>query len=188
VQGACGSATSAPAEATVLRVQEIPLEADWQIVSLNVVPLDLATDALFAGVAERVVSVYAWRAGAWRLYSPATPAASDLAALVPGEGFWVYASAPATLRVAGRVPAETGVPLGAGWTLAGFPAGAPRTLPEALGDVGAATDLLYGYGPAGAWRHHDPAAPSWASTLESLVPGRGYWIRTAQNTTWTVSY
>jgi hypothetical protein len=105
-----------------------------------------------------------------------------------GEGYWVYAHAPATLRVAGRVPGETPIPLAAGWTLTGFPAGAPRALPGALGGAGIPPDLVYGYTAAGGWGHHDPAAPSWANSLAALEPGRGYWVHAAQETTWTVGY
>lgn len=188
VAGTCGSATSLPAGATVLRVQEIFLEAGWQIVGLSVEPLEGDVGAIFGGLEERVGSVYAWRAGAWRLYAPAAPEGSDLGALGVGEGYWVYAHAPATLRVAGRVPGETPIPLAAGWTLTGFPAGAPRALPGALGGAGIPPDLVYGYTAAGGWGHHDPAAPSWANSLAALEPGRGYWVHAAQETTWTVGY
>ncbi|NLD75020.1 MAG: immunoglobulin domain-containing protein, partial [Chloroflexi bacterium] len=160
VQGECGSVSSLPAEATVLREQAIPLEAGWNMLSLSVLPVDNAIDQVLGGL-DGSLRAYAWRQETWHLYDPAQPDSSTLTDLALGEGFWVQVSAPATLRVKGRVPTQTGITLGPGWTLAGYPGGSPRTLPEALADAAEESALIYGYDAGETWRHYDRVAEPW---------------------------
>ena len=95
VQGECGSVSSLPAEATVLREQAIPLEAGWNMLSLSVLPVDNAIDQVLGGL-DGSLRAYAWRQETWHLYDPAPPDSSTLPDLALGEGIWVQVTAPAT--------------------------------------------------------------------------------------------
>ena len=192
VGGTCGAAVSEVAMVTVLRAQEIALYPGWNLVSLSVIPVDTVAEAVLSDIAGGYSLVYAWRQGAWAIHDPASPAASDIVSLDNTSGFWVLANAPITLRVLGRVPAETAVPLGAGWSLSGFPSSTARPLPGALceANAGPGIQIVYGYaaGEQPAWRHHEYAAAAWSNTLEEMIPGRGYWILSAQANEWRVTY
>ncbi len=190
VSSACGTSTSDPAVVSVLRAQEIPLQPGWNLVSLTVAPPDPAIEAVLTSIAGGYSLVYAWQQGSWRVYDPAAPPASDLDALDNTVGFWVLASQSALLRPLGRVPAETTIPLAAGWTLAAYPAGASGSLADSLCAATGGTGLVYAYaaGDAPLWRHYDCGAAAWSNTLDALLPGRGYWILSAQDGEWRVVY
>ncbi len=192
VTSGCGTISSAPATVTVLRQHEIPLSAGWNAISMAIAPLDPAIDVVLSGIAGNYSLVYAWQQAGWRIYDPASPASSDLQALDSQDGFWLLATAPATLRVAGRVPSETTVPLTEGWSLVGFPGGERRAVALALNPANACSgvSLVYAFtaGEEPAWRHFDYAAADWSNTLDEMVPGYGYWVRSSQACNWRVTY
>jgi len=192
VSGSCGVAASTAATITVLRAQQIPLQTGWNAISLNVSPPDTAIEAVLGGIAGHYSAVYAWQQGAWHIYDPAAPVSSDLQTLDLGSGYWVLATAPVTLQVAGRVFMETSVPLAEGWTLVGFPSGDAMSLPEAFAPDGPCpgASLVYSYaaGPQPTWSHYDLAADPWASTMTEMIPGQAYWVRTSQACAWRVAY
>jgi len=145
-------------------------------------------------IAGAVARVYAFDAcdpgDPWKLYDPADPGTSDLAAISPSIGFWLEGSAGATLPEAGPEPVETSISLCAGWNLIGFPASSPRPVAAALASIAGQYLRVFAFDPTDPedpWEVFDPAVPAWVDDLAELRPGRGYWIYATEATTLTIS-
>lgn len=181
----CGTATSRVALLEVLRVQEIPLEAGWNAISLAVRPSDSSISSVLASIAGQHGLVYAWTEGGWSIYDPVASPPGDLGEMHEGRGYWIEMQAPATLRVTGKALREP-LPLSLepGWNLVGCASWRAWALPEALAEHGLGEGLGLVYAYWGGWSHHDPSAPGWSNTLSQISPGGGYWVWVDSPTTW----
>jgi hypothetical protein len=183
-------------DGSIFVTQEIftaTLTAGWNLVSF---PLAAPTDSprdLLASVAASYDLVYAWNGAtqSWESFLQPLPDPQTLSSLDLTEGFWIHMLAEDELRIGGSLPVATSVSLDPGWNLVGFPASAPRAVETALSPIAGKFTLLYEYdasASANPWGRYDPNAPIWASTLTTLKPGMGYWIKATEACTWTVPY
>jgi hypothetical protein len=177
------TAVSSPAATAASSLDSVPLLPTINLVSLPKEPPDPSPAAVLAPIPGRYEAVYAFDAcdplDPWKVYDPANPAASDLAALDHTQGFWIAATEAATLPVAGTQPAATEVPLCAGWNLVGYPLAQERPPLAALSSIADRLVRVYGFDPsdpADPWEVFDPAVPPWVSDLDAMRPGRGYWV------------
>jgi hypothetical protein len=70
---------------------------------------------ILAGISGKVVRVWGYDAGTWKMYDPADAAGSTLTTLTAGKGYWINASEAVTLIYGGYSYA-----LSAGWNLIGW--------------------------------------------------------------------
>jgi hypothetical protein len=111
-------------------------------------------------------------------------------------GFWVHMTAVDTLEVVGIAPETTDINLSVnagGWNLVAYPSAVNRTMPGALSDHGVGDDfsLVYAYHAddvADPWKLFDVSSPVFASDLQELSSGWGYWIKVDADSTWSVKY
>ncbi len=132
--------------------KSISLNANWNMVSLPVLPANTSAAAVFPLATSQV---YAFSNG----YMSQTN-------LTAGRGCWVRYPAAANIQVCG-VPASGGVPLIAGWNMIGVhnitvPVSGLTTTP-----AGILNSNFYGFNNG-----YTQAA--------NLEPGKGYWIRASQ--------
>jgi hypothetical protein len=152
-------------------VASITLVEGWNLISLPLIPLDSAINAVLAGILDDVKSVWHW-SGHW--YSFAPGASSDLTSMRDGKAYWINMEAAQNLTLAGR---ENAVPpalpptydVVAGWNMVGFKSTATNVTAE---DYLAGTEYvrIYGY-KNGAW-FFIPGPPY----LGYMEPGLGYWV------------
>jgi hypothetical protein len=152
-------------------VANITLVEGWNLISLPLIPLDSAINAVLAGILDDVKSVWHW-SGHW--YSFAPGASSDLTSMRDGKAYWINMEAAQNLTLAGR---ENAVPpalpptydVVAGWNMVGFKSTATNVTAE---DYLAGTEYvrIYGY-KNGAW-FFIPGPPY----LGYMEPGLGYWV------------
>jgi hypothetical protein len=177
-------------------VAQIPLALGWNLIALPFVPTDPSPAAVFASIAGQYDLVFAYAgcdtADPWKKYDPiAPPFVNDLTAVTVGQGVWVRATAAVTLRVAGRLPGTTTIPLCLGWNLIGYPSQAPVALPGALdASIAGQYDLVYAYDAADPdpWKQYDPSAPPYANDLMQMGPGWGYWLHATSAATLIVNW
>ncbi|MBI2353618.1 MAG: choice-of-anchor D domain-containing protein [Deltaproteobacteria bacterium] len=164
-----------------VNAHSITLSQGWNLISLPVQPSQTAVGSLLGALGYR--NLWGYTGGAWRMYDPANPIFSDLSEMAAGNGYWIYATGPATLQVQGSA-ADKSVSLASGWNLVGFSATAAQDVGQATSAIGPNLDKVWGF-RNGAWQLYDPANPIF-SDLATLEPGRGYWIKMKQSGTWTL--
>jgi hypothetical protein len=170
---------------TRVQVQKIGLATGWNLIALPLTQSFTETQAALASIAGQYDLVYAYdgcdATDPWKTYDPAAPPpVNDLTSLDVQHGYWLRATAPATLTLAGTRPTSITIQLCAGWNLIGYPSAAPVALPDALASIAGQYDLVFAYDAsdtADPWKKYNPAAPPFTNDLAALGPGKGYWVR-----------
>lgn len=193
VSNSAGTVTSRVATVSVVggfrQVQEIPLGAGWNLVSIQVGPSFSLAD-LRSAMGNRLVSVWAYDATArdWLYYHATDPThPHTLTTLEPGRGYWLHLTGPHTLTLTGQVW-NGRVGLKAGWNLVGFPglqvgseteAGLASVFRSHLDRVPQV--WTWEGGAAQRFVGHDTEALPALTDLETIQPGRGYWVRSLES-------
>ena len=170
----------------------VPLVADWNLVSIPIIPDSTAITDVLASIASKYSIVHAWDAATqnWRSYNPALPSEGQtLLTLDEKTAFWILMTEAATLTVEGTTPVSTDQTLAVGWNLVAYPASAARPVAEALASIAGKYTIVWAYdaGEPKLWKRYNPSAP-WASDLTQLEPGRGYWVKAAEGCTLTIAW
>ena len=162
----------------------------FNLVSIPNQPDDPAPAAVLGAIAGQVHTVYAYDAcdpdDPWKIYDPADPASSNLAAIDHRIGFWLDAGAAVALPAAGTLPERTTIELCRGWNLIGFPLAQARPVRSALYSIEGRYSLVFGYDasdPDDPWEVFNVAAPEWGNDLQVMEPGRGYWVLAREDVT-----
>ncbi|HOH98881.1 MAG TPA: FlgD immunoglobulin-like domain containing protein [Candidatus Cloacimonadota bacterium] len=146
--------------------QNIALTSGWNLISLNVSPADHSLATLLTGISASVQQVK----GTEGVYIPGNPY-STLSALTDGKAYNIQVSAPVTWSVNGtQIPANTPLALNAGWNMTAYLPQAAMPVTTAMQSV--STWLQQVKGTDGVYIPENPY-----STLTSMNPGKGYWIR-----------
>jgi uncharacterized repeat protein (TIGR01451 family) len=164
---------------------QLPLSTSWNLVAIPILPRNTAITNVLSSIAGQYDLVYAYdgcdATDPWKTYDPAAlPPVNDLTSLDVQHGYWLRATAPATLTLAGTRPTSITIQLCAGWNLIGYPSAAPVALPDALASIAGQYDLVFAYDAsdtADPWKKYNPAAPPFTNDLAALGPGKGYWVR-----------
>ncbi|MFC1927274.1 hypothetical protein ACFLW7_01650 [Chloroflexota bacterium] len=154
-------------------VANITLIEGWNLISLPLIPLDSAINAVLAGIMDDVISVWYWNAAAERWYSFAPGAASDLTSMTDGKAYWINMEAARMLDLAGtEMPEGTQLPpaydVVVGWNMVGFKSTATDVAAEDYLD-GTEYVRIYYY-ENGTWS----LIP--APYTDYMEPGLGYWV------------
>lgn len=168
------------------------LGVGWRLISIPEEQTTTDPATVLASISGSYSRVYAYdcTAADWLIYDPADPAASTLTTIDHTLGLWVEMTAEDALETTGTIPASTGIPLCEGWNLIGYPL--DRTLP-----VGGVLHTIAGKylrvftwdanDTLDPWNLFDVNAPSWASDLTIMQPGRGYWVYVTEPLTLTLT-
>lgn len=117
----------------------------------------------------------------WISYGAAKPYSSSSFAMSNAMGMWIDVTFGSNFTVAGVVPAQTSIPLYAGWNLVGFPSfNVTYTVADLKGETGATR--VEGF---------DPSAPPYRLRVlqdsDTLLAGEGYWIYVPSDIVWNLS-
>jgi hypothetical protein len=152
--------------------QSIPLITGWNLISLRVLPANLAASNVFSGISASLLQVKDTEFS----YAPAMALHfNTLSNLTTGSGYWVKVSSNATLNVTGTVldPAVTSISLNPGWNLVAYLPANSTTVSNALSSISAylqeVRNMTQVYVPGGA-----------GNTLTTMSPNNGYWIKVSQ--------
>ena len=169
---------------------QIPLKPGWNLLSLPLIPPNPAPGQVMATVAGQYSSVWAFDAcgtGSYKSFDPQVPAfANTLTTISPEKGLWVLATTTSTLSLNGTAAGALSVQLCTDWNLVSWPRLAPMSPAGAFAGISTCLVDVYGISPTGGWLTYSPAVPSFANTLTTLQPGKGYWVRVSQSCLWEV--
>jgi hypothetical protein len=151
-----------PAQSTV--TQEVPLEAGWNVLSLNVQPSDSSFEAIFGG---EQISMAKDEEG--KVYAPGE-GIEQIAAWGADEGYQVHAESATTLEVTGTRlrPEETPIVLDEGGNLVPYVPGTAQAVAGALVSI---EESLVAVEDEDGNQYNSGAS---SSPLDSLRPGQGY--------------
>lgn len=162
-------------------VQRIPLEAGWNLVSWQVGG-DTTVESWAQGLekpdALRSVWGYDAAAGRWVTWQSGIPEwQGDLEEVGPGRGWWVQVDEAVVWEGEGE-PWEGAVSLRTGWNLAGFPGLGETGLESLFGGTFNAVRQVWTFDASGtkAFAGYDTTALPKRRDVESVEPGRGYWV------------
>jgi hypothetical protein len=161
----------------------INLVNSWNLISLPVLPDNIAISDVLGSLSGKYTVVWAYQNGNWKLYNPANPGMSDLTTLEPSYGYWIKMKQTSTLDVTGSA-APTSLNLSTGWNLVGYNSTTAQPVANALSSIAGKYVSVWTY-VNGSWKVYDPANPGF-SDLTTMEPGRGYWIKAKQACTWTL--
>jgi len=158
--------------------QVLNLTSGWNLVSLAVTPPNSDPAVVFAGAAGSIEYVTGFAGGATFFDPNGLAFLNTLTALEGGRGYWVKASAPVSVTVAGpTLPQNQPLSLADGWNLIGY----WRTQAKAPADVfsGLITSnrLQYVTSFSGGSTFYDPNGLPFLNTLATMQPGQGYWVK-----------
>jgi hypothetical protein len=143
---------------------------------LPVVPEDPFVGSVLAPVDGLYSAVLGFSGGALSYYPDLPDSFNTLLYLDPLQGYWIKMEQDATLVVRGYpLDTQTPIPLQSGWNLVAYLPSTPLPIATALASLGGSYDTVLGYDGGGL--SYYPALPPQFNTLQTLQPGRGYWIR-----------
>jgi serine protease len=165
----------------------ITLAADWNLVSLPLIPDNTEIATVTAGISDSLSFIYYYNVtGTWPVYSPGNPA-SSLTSMEDGFGYWFFMNSPATLEISGQEMPDPPTLTPAydvfdGYNLIGFTSTTSMSPESYLASIDSNYDHIYGYDAEGqTFLMYSPGNP--ASTLTIMEPGDGFWLRaTAEGT------
>jgi hypothetical protein len=149
----------------------INLNTGWNLISLNRIPSSQSVIDVFSGISGLLQIKNETLS-----YAPGLDEHfNTLKNLVLGEGYWVNMSAPGTLHVEGSLAASTPISLRQGWNLVGYLPAAAQATATALASISAYLQEVNHLG--------NSYVPGGSSSLNSLEPGKAYWIKVSQDCT-----
>jgi len=159
----------------VFDVANITLIEGWNLISLPIIPLDSAINAVLAGIMDNVKSVWYW-SGRWYSFVPGGP--SDLTSMRDGRAYWINMGAAQNLTLAGsQMPEGAQLPptydVVVGWNMVGF-----KSIPWNANNV-TAEDYLTGTHPVRIYGYENGTwffIPGPPYNSPKLKPGLGYWV------------
>ncbi len=164
----------------------VELVEGWNLISISVDAFNSNIDSVLSSIDYTEAWAYDATASRWLRYDRTDPEAAflnDLDAIQAGVGYWILMSAPDTLTVNGAMP-ETVIQLQAGWNLVGCNSQTSLNIVDATSSI-AGDFEVWTFDPVGdEWLYYDPKDP--ASDLNTIEPGKGYWIYTTENGVWDV--
>ena len=179
---------------TILDRHSIDLLAGWNLVSFNMHPANTAIVDVLASIAGNYSLVYAWDSATqtWLKYDPNAEFGNTLDTLDETVGVWIQMNAAGTLHIVGNAPGISDIDLKTGWNLVAYPSAVSLPLPGALTDHGVTNFSMvlasHASDTSDPWKLYDSSAPPYASDLNEMTPGWGYWIYVLADSTWTIPY
>ncbi|MCK5327337.1 MAG: hypothetical protein KAR36_01930, partial [Candidatus Latescibacteria bacterium] len=159
-------------------VQEIPMDAGWNLFSFHVEPLNDSLEVMLdPSLGDRYDYVGGYVNGQWDTWKRGRPDfANDLKVLCPEQGYWIELSAADVFLVSGiRVPPDRSIPVDAGWNLVSYLPLRCDSLEHAFTSLDDHHDYVAGY-VGGQWDTWKRGRPDFANDLKVLCPGQGYWL------------
>ena len=139
---------------------------------------------------SNVDSMYQYVPGSsdlWRVYTPNLPSwvVSDLQFLSRRAGYVLRMNATANFTFEGFIVTSTNIPIVTGWQLVGYPTDDIRNASDAFANINDSITEVRTYNNSlGIYESYlNPGG----GTLNTTVPGEGYWINGTQADTWVVN-
>jgi hypothetical protein len=160
----------------------ITLFEGWNLISVPVNPTNPSVPAALSSINGKYSAFYGFDGTSYQAYIPDSDS-NTLTRIEAGKGYWSYMEEAGTLSVQGT-PASQSVAIKEGWNLIGYPSTTSRPVLAALSSIAGKYEALYAFDvEANSYKSYIPGEQSDLTVLEA---GRGYWLYSTANTTWTL--
>ena len=166
------------------------LVTGWNFISVSLEPTDPSLETVLASLDGKITSIWAYDSAAdsWKRYDWESPYPwlNDLAEVHALKGYWVLMNQEGSLSVNGDLVVGNTMQLVAGWNLVGFRGLCATALSEAVASISDKIQSVWTYDSADdQWLRYDWSSPyPWLNDLESLEPGKAYWINVSEDCVW----
>jgi hypothetical protein len=160
----------------------ISLAAGWNLISLPLQTADTSPDRLLSAISNRYAAIYSFDGTNYLSYVPGE-SSNSLTAIEAGRGYWIYMNEAATLEVKGTA-ASKNISLNEGWNLAGYNSTQSAQTEQAISSIQNQVAAVYGFDSS--TNSYKEFVPGSGGSLETLEPGRGYWIYANEKTSWAL--
>jgi hypothetical protein len=150
----------------------LQLKKDWNLISVPIQPIDTDIADVLAPISGAYTAVHSWNGTAYESYYPGS-ATSTLNKIEAGRGYWIWMNQDATLQVKGSEASKV-IELKRDWNMTGFNSMTEMAVSSALGSAASKVGVIYAY----------DAVSKGYEVVETLQPGRGYWILATSDVTW----
>ena len=160
-------------------IDVIPLNAGWNLISSNHIPIDNNMIDIFSSLApNNLIYVTGYNFGS-SIYNPNGPTfLNTLNNFDDGYGYWVKVTNDDTLRITGStIDPNYKIPLNAGWNLSGYMNNTSQSPTQYLGDLISNSNLVYCTSFNQGTTLFNPNGLSFLNTLNSMQRPFGYWIK-----------
>lgn len=156
-------------EVWVLANITIELYPGWNLVGMNLEPVDARIEAVLGDNVSKVDYIYFYN-GSWTSWFTLFPGSSSLKELNGGRGYWFHCNTGFNLTVNGSY--TTRRPIIPGWNMIAINDTSPVSTTTYLQDT--AWTAVYGYDEeTSTWKSYFKGV---GGTLATLDPGEGYWV------------
>jgi hypothetical protein len=152
----------------------IPLKKDWNLISFPIQPLNTDIASVLSPINGSYSAVYAWNGNEYETYVPGS-SSNTLTKIVAGRGYWIFMKDDISLEFRG-VAADKTVKLKENWNMVGLNSLTPVLGSQVFSSTGGKVTTIYAF---------DAETDNY-EIVESLEPGRGYWMLSTADTTWTL--
>ncbi len=166
---------------SALEAYSISLAADWNLVSLPLIPDNTDIADVTAGINDTLAIIWGWDAEgqAWLWYVPDN-FLSSLTTMEPGSGYWFFMYGPAILEVSGQEMPDPPTLTPAydvfeEWNLIGFTSTTGMSPESYLASIAGNYSIIWGWdAEEQAWLWYVP--DNFLSSLTTMEPGFGFWL------------
>ncbi|MCK4640442.1 MAG: choice-of-anchor D domain-containing protein [Candidatus Marinimicrobia bacterium] len=159
---------------TVIRNVTIELNSGWNLVSWNVDTQNDSINVLFSDIMNNVVVILGFE-NAGLTYDPDLPQFCTLKLCDHLHGYWLKMKTSTLFPITGLfIKNNTPIELETGWNLVSYLPNNSMDVEHALGSIMDKVIVVLGFDEGGLT--YDPDLPQF-STLKTLSPGFGYWIK-----------
>ena len=170
---------------------EVPINLGWNLISCPLIQndtsiLNVLDDSAGDGLTTWDKIMYYENTGSsvsWKSYATYKPSSlNDLNNITHKMGIWINITSlgDGNLTVNGDYGTSTIIDLKAGWNLVGYPAQASKSITDAFGGI---NDR-----PVEGYLANATYLITQLPGTYLMLPGEGYWVHVASDTTWTVDW
>ncbi|NIO27668.1 MAG: choice-of-anchor D domain-containing protein [Candidatus Latescibacteria bacterium] len=169
-------------DSALIRIREFPLVQGWNLISWNADTENDSASSLLATVSDHLIVAHGFGSGGLTYDPSIPPEFNTLTSLDHNHGCWLKMSGPDTLTIQGvAVRTQEAIAIDPGYNLISYLPGLQDSIAHALESVIDNTALVLGYD--GTLLFYDPLGDPGLNTLQFLVPGSGYWLKSASEDT-----
>ncbi len=166
-----------------INAKTIRLSKGWNLISLPVKPLNNTLESVLSPIEGKWTDVFTYGNGGWIYKSEyMNKWFGNLDKMDVGTGYWIKVSEDVNLTVIGDEIVDWKINLTSGWNLVGVIGCSDENMNNITfsnSDKNVAFTDIFGY--ENRWVYRSEYMNKWFGDLNSLNPGKGYWIKVEDN-------